>query len=52
MHNPESVLHKDTHKLLGDSNIKIDPLILVRQPDLIIINKKKQNPPKKQLSEL
>ena len=41
MHNPESVLHKDTHKLLGDSNIKTDPLILVRRPDLIIINKKK-----------
>ena len=42
MHNPESVLENETHKLLWDFEIKRDHLISARQPDLIIINKKKK----------
>ena len=42
MHNPAPVLENDTHKLLRDFNIQTDPLIPVRRPDLIIINKKKR----------
>ena len=40
MYNPTSVLENDTHKLLGDFDIQTDILILVRRPDLILINKK------------
>ena len=40
MHNPAPVLKNDMHKLLCDFNIKTDPLILARRPDLIIINRK------------
>ena len=41
MHNPESVLENEIHKLLWDtSEIQMDHLILVRRVDLIIINKK------------
>ena len=42
MHNPESVLENDTHKLLWDFDIQTDHLISARRPDLIIINKKKK----------
>ena len=42
MHNEESVLENDTHKLLWDFNIQTDHLISARRPDLIIINKKKK----------
>ena len=42
MHNPASVLENDTHKLPWDCNIRTDPLISSRRPDLIIINKKKK----------
>ena len=42
MHNPASVLEKETHKLLWDFDIQIDHLISARQPDLIIINKKRE----------
>ena len=42
MHNPASVLENDTHKLLWDFDIQTDHLILLRRPDLIIINKKKR----------
>ena len=41
MHNPESVLENETHKLLWDSEIQIDLIILVRWLDLIIIKKKR-----------
>ena len=41
MHNPALVLENDTQKLLWDFDIKTDPLISARSPDLIIINKKK-----------
>ena len=43
MHNPVPVLESDTHKLLWDFNIQTDHLIPARRPDLIIINKKKEN---------
>ena len=43
MHNPAPVLEKDMHKLLWDFNIQTDHLIPARRPDLIIINKKKEN---------
>ena len=42
MHNPAPVLENDTHKLLWDFDLQTDRLILVRRPDLIIINKKKR----------
>ena len=38
MHNPASVLEKDTHKLLWDFDILMDRLIWARKPDFIIIN--------------
>ena len=41
MHNPESVLKNETHKLLWDFEIHTDHQILARWPDLIVINKKK-----------
>ena len=42
MHNPESGLENETHKLLWDFEIQMDHLILARRPDLIIINKKER----------
>ena len=42
MHNPESVLENETHKLFWDFEIQTDHLILPRGLDLIIINKKKE----------
>ena len=41
MHNAATVLENNTHKLLWDFDIHTDHLILIRRPDLIIINKKK-----------
>ena len=41
MHDPESVLDNETRKLHRDFEIQTDHLILARQPDLIIINKRK-----------
>ena len=43
MHNPAPVLEISTHKLLWDFNIQTDHLIPAKRPDLIIINKKKEN---------
>ena len=43
MHNLAHVLENDTHKLLWDFDIHTDHLISARRPDLIIINKKKEN---------
>ena len=40
MHNQESVLEKETHKLHWDLGTQTDHQISVRQPDLVIINKK------------
>ena len=42
MHNPESILENETHKLLCDFEIQTDHEILARRPDLIIINIKKR----------
>ena len=42
MHNPESVLENETHKLLWDFEIQTDHLISTRRPDLVIINKKRK----------
>ena len=44
IHNPESVLENETHKLLWYFEIEIDLLISARQPDLVIANKKKNIP--------
>ena len=42
MHNPASVLEKETHKPLCDFDIQKDPLISSRRPDLIIIDRKRE----------
>ena len=40
LHNPDSVLENETHKIPWDFKIQMDHLILARRPDLVIINKK------------
>ena len=47
MHKPESVLENGTHKILWDSEIQTDHQMLVRRPNLVIINKKKKEKKKK-----
>ena len=47
MHNPESALDNETHKLIWVFEIQTDQLISARRPDLIIINKKKKKKKKK-----
>ena len=42
MHNSESVLENETHKILWDFEMQTDHLILARRPDLVIVNKKKK----------
>ena len=42
MHNQESVLENEMHKLLLDFGIQTDHLIYVWRADLIIINKKRE----------
>ena len=42
MHNPESILENETHKILGDFEIDTDNLISARWPDLVIVKKKKK----------
>ena len=39
MHNPESVLQKETHKHLLDFKMQVDRLISARPPDLVIVKK-------------
>ena len=41
MHNQETVLENDTHKLLWDFYVHTEHLISARRPDLIIIYKKR-----------
>ena len=41
MHNPESVLDNETNKVLRDFEINAGCLISTRQPDLEIVNRKK-----------
>ena len=45
MHNRAPVLENDTHKLLWNFYIHTDHQISARRPDLIIINRKKENLP-------
>ena len=40
MHKPKSVLENETHKIRWDIEIKTDPIIPARRPDLVFINKK------------
>ena len=47
MHNSESVLENETHKLLWNLEIQTDHLISARQPDLVIVLKKKKKKRKK-----
>ena len=42
IHNPESVLDNETHKILWGLEIQTDHLILARRPDLETINTKKR----------
>ena len=42
MQNPTSVLENETDKLLWDFEIQMEHLISATQPDLIIINKKRE----------
>ena len=42
MHNPESVLENEMHKLLRDFEIQTNHQISARRPDLTIINKKRE----------
>ena len=43
MYNPAPVQENDLCRLLWDFNIQMDHLILTRRPDLIVIDKKKEN---------
>ena len=40
MHNQESVIENETHKLTWDLEIQTDHQISARRPDFMIINKK------------
>ena len=42
MHNPESVMENVMHKVLWDSEVQTDHLILVRRLDLVKVNKKEK----------
>ena len=42
IHKPASVLENDKHKLFWDFDIQTDSLILVRRPDLTMMNKKRE----------
>ena len=42
MHKPESVLEKQTHKILWDFKVQIDHSILAKRSDLMFINQKKR----------
>ncbi len=41
MHDKESVLENETHKVLWDLGIQTNTLISASRPDLVIVNKKK-----------
>ena len=43
MHNPESALENEIHKLFRDFQIQMDHLLLGRRPNLVIVTKKKEN---------
>ena len=57
MHNPESVLENEMHKLLSNFEIQMDHQISAWRPDLIVVKKKKKKKKekkkkKKKLAEL
>ena len=41
IHNTESALKDETHKILRDFEIQTDHLISATRPDLVIVNKKR-----------
>ena len=43
MNNPESILENETHKILCDFEIQTNHLISARQPDIEIVNKKREH---------
>ena len=45
MHEPESVLEKETHKLHWDIQIERDHLISARRLDIVVVHKKKETVP-------
>ena len=49
VHKPESVLEKETLKILCDFEIQTDHLISARRPDLVIVKKKKKKKKKKKV---
>ena len=44
MHNPESVLENDTHKILWDFDAQTDHLLSARRPVPVIVDKKEDLP--------
>ena len=52
MYNQESILEKETHKLLSDFEIQTDYQISARRPDLVIFNKKEKKKEKKEKENL
>ena len=42
MQNPESVLEKEMHKILGNFEIQTNYLISARRPDRMIVKRKKK----------
>ena len=44
MHKPESIQENEAHKILWDYEILKDHFIMVRRPDLVLINKKENLP--------
>ena len=52
MHNPESILENETHKILWDFDIQTDHLISTRRPYQVIVNNNKKKKRKRELAEL
>ena len=48
MHNTESVLENETHKILWNFEVQMDHLILARRADLVIVKKKKKKKKKRE----
>ena len=42
MHKPESGRENETHKILWDFEIRTDPLILARRPDIVIDDRERE----------
>ena len=51
MHNSESILENEMHKILWDFEIQTDHLILARRPDQEIVDKEKKRKQKKKKKE-